>query len=449
MSKTRKAVDMLHGPMLLKILLFALPLALSSILQLLFNAADTIVVGRFAGSQALAAVGSNGALINLIVNAFMGLSIGANVIVARYRGQGKEEKINKAVHTSIFVSLLSGIFLAFIGFFLAPKLLLLMSTPEDVIDLSSLYLKIYFMGMPFLMLYNFGAAILRSIGDTKRPLYYLTLSGIVNVVLNLVFVIVFKMSVAGVAIATVISQMISSFLVIKSLCHEEGALKLELKKLAIDKECLIDIVKVGLPAGLQGCVFSLSNVVIQSSINTFGSIVVAGNSAAANVEGFIYVTMNSFHQSAVTFSSQNFGAKQYKRCDRALGISIACAAIFGTSLGLIFILFGKQLLSLYTNDPLVIEAGLVRMDYLFKFQAINGAMDVMVGGLRAIGYSVLPTIVSLTGVCAFRLVWIATIFKANPTINMLYLVYPVSWSITTSAHIISYVIARIKINKES
>jgi len=446
MRKTNRNVDMLNGPMFLKILMFALPLALSSILQLLFNAADTIVVGQFAGSQALAAVGSNGALINLIINVFMGLSIGSNVIVARYRGRGDELRINKAVHTSIAVSLLSGVFLAFVGFFLAPKLLLLMATPEDVIDLSSLYLRIYFMGMPFLMLYNFGSAILRSVGDTKRPLYYLTIAGIANVILNLIFVIIFKLSVAGVAIATVISQVISSFLVIRSLSKEEGALKLNIRKLAIDKEALLDIVKVGLPAGLQGCVFSLSNVVIQSSINTFGSIVVAGNSAAANVEGFIYVSMNSFHQSAVTFSSQNYGAKQYKRCDRALMISGACAAVIGTVLGLTFTFFGEQLLGLYTNDPLVIEAGMLRMSYMFKFQALNGLMDIMVGGLRGIGYSVMPTIVSLTGVCAFRLLWIATIFKADPTISTLYLVYPVSWGITSLTHILCYLFVRRKLN---
>lgn len=447
MNKTHKNVDMLNGPMFFKILMFALPLALSSILQLLFNAADTIVVGRFAGSQALAAVGSNGALINLIVNVFMGLSIGSNVIVARYRGKGDDKKINQAVHTSILIAFISGVILAFIGFFVAPLLLHLMSTPDDVIALSTIYIKIYFLGMPFMMLYNFGAAILRSVGDTKRPLYYLTIAGIINVILNLIFVIVFQMSVAGVAIATVISQIVSSLLVILSLTHEEGPLKLEWKKLKIDKYCLRDIVKVGLPAGLQGCVFSLSNVVIQSSINSFGSIVVAGNSAAANVESFIYVSMNSFHQAAVTFSSQNYGAKQYKRCDRALIISGASGAAIGTGLGLLFIFFGRELLGLYTNDPMVIEAGLVRMDYMFRFQAVNGLMDIMVGGLRGIGYSVLPTIVSLTGVCAFRLMWIATVFKASPTISTLYLVYPVSWTITTLAHVICYIIARRKIEK--
>lgn len=447
MNKKTRNIDMLNGPMLGKILLFAFPLALSSILQLLFNAADTIVVGQFAGSQALAAVGSNGALINLIVNVFMGLSIGSNVVAARYRGQGNELQINKAVHTSILISLISGVLLAFIGFFLAPQMLTLMGTPYDVIDLSALYLKIYFMGMPFLMLYNFGAAILRSVGDTKRPLYYLTIAGVVNVLLNLVFVIAFQMSVAGVAIATVISQIISSLLVLRTLMKETGALKVELKKLAIDKRSLIDITKVGLPAGLQGCVFSLSNVVIQSSINSFGSIVVAGNSAAANIEGFIYVTMNSFHQSAVTFSSQNFGAKKYDRCDKALVISGGLAATFGTVIGLVFTFFGKPLLGLYTTDPLVIEAGLVRMNYLFKFQALNGLMDIMVGGLRGIGYSVLPTVVSLTGVCAFRLLWVTTIFKMNPTISILYLVYPVSWAITAGTHVICYLFARRKIRK--
>jgi len=446
MNKT-KSIDMLHGPMLGKILMFALPLALSSILQLLFNAADTIVVGQFAGSQALAAVGSNGALINLIVNAFMGLSIGANVIVARYRGSGDEKKISLAVHTSILVSILAGILLAFIGFFIAPKLLTFMSVPSDVLPLSSLYLKIYFLGMPFMMLYNFGAAILRSIGDTRRPLVYLTIAGIINVGLNLIFVVYFHMSVAGVATATVISQVVSSILVLRCLMHENGAIRVYLNKLHVDMACFKEMVKIGLPAGLQGCVFSLSNVVIQSSINSFGSIMVAGNSAASNIEGFIYVTMNSFHQSAVTFSSQNYGAKQFDRCDKALLMSAACAMIVGFTMGQVFLLFGEQLLGLYTTDPAVMEAGFYRMNMLFKFQPINGLMDIMVGGMRGIGYSVMPTIVSLSGACVLRLVWIATIFKANPTIDMLYMVYPVTWTITVTAHICCYLWARKKIRK--
>lgn len=355
--------------------------------------------------------------------------------------------INRAVHTTIAISLICGVFLAFVGFFLAPELLWLMGTPADVIDLSSLYLKIYFIGMPFLMLYNFGAAILRSVGDTKRPLYYLTIAGVVNVVLNLFFVIVCGMSVDGVAIATVISEIISSILVLLSLMHETGSLKLELKKLAIDRRVLVDIARVGLPAGLQGCVFSLSNVVIQSSVNSFGSIIVAGNSAASNIEGFIYASMNAFHQSAVTFSSQNYGAKQYDRCDRALIISGGFAACVGTLLGLMFTLFGRQLLGLYTTDPLVVEAGMLRMNYLFKFEALNGLMDVMVGGLRGIGYSVLPTIVSLSGACVFRLIWVTTVFRLNPTVPTLYWVYPVSWLITVLAHIICYMIGRKRIRK--
>lgn len=443
-----KNIDMVHGPMFGKILIFALPLALSSILQLLFNAADTIVVGQFAGSQALAAVGSNGALINLIVNAFMGLSIGANVLVARYRGSQDHKKISLAVHTAIMVSIVSGIILAFIGFFIAPKLLLLMSVPEDVLPLSSLYLKLYFLGMPFMMLYNFGAAILRSVGDTKRPLIYLTIAGIINVVLNLIFVIYFHMSVAGVAIATVISQVVSSLLVLRCLMNVDDSIRIDLKQLKIDGACFKEIVKIGLPAGLQGCVFSLSNVVIQSSINSFGSVMVAGNSAAVNIEGFIYVTMNSFHQSAVTFSSQNYGAKQFDRCDKALIISAACAMFVGFSMGQLFILFREPLLGLYTTDPAVLAAGYYRMDMLFKFQPINGLMDVMVGGMRGIGYSVMPTVVSLSGACVLRLVWIATIFKANPTIDMLYMVYPVTWVITVTAHICCFLWARKKIRQQ-
>ena len=448
MAKSSRNIDMLNGPMFFKIIMFALPLALSSILQLLFNAADTIVVGQYAGSQALAAVGSNGALINLIVNAFMGLSIGANVIVARYRGKGDESGIHKAVHTSILVALICGCCLGVIGYFLAPQLLILMGTPEDVINLSSLYTKIYFMGMPFLMLYNFGAAILRSIGDTKRPLIYLTIAGVINVILNLFFVITFKMSVAGVALATVISHIISCVLVLRSLTKEEGSLKLEFNKLAIDKTILGEIVRVGLPAGLSGCVFSLSNVVIQSSINTFGSVVVAGNSAAGNIQGFLYVSMNSFHQSCVTFSSQNYGAKQYDRCDKALLISGTMAVVTGLSLSTLFIVFGEQLLSLYTNDPLVIKAGLLRMYWLFSFEALDGLMDILIAGMRGIGYSLLPTIVTVCGVCVFRLFWVYTVFAANSTIEVLYMAYPISWTITCIAHTTCYMIGRKKIRKK-
>ena len=449
MSK-KKDIDMLHGPMFVKILLFALPLALSSILQLLFNSIHfelirRIVVGQFAGSLALAAVGSNGALINLIVNAFMGLSVGANVIVARYHGSGNEGKVKNAVHTAITLSIVCGILLAFIGFFIAPQLLTLMSVPDDVIGLSALYIKIYFLGMPFMMLYNFGAAILRAIGDTKRPLVYLTISGIVNVLLNLVFVIVFHMSVAGVATATVISQVVSSLLVLKCLMNEQGSLRVDLKALKIDFSIFKEIARVGLPAGLQGCVFSLSNVVIQSTINSFGSVMVAGNSAAGNIEGFVYVVMNSFHQSAVTFSSQNYGAKQYDRCDKALIISAICGMSFGMLISLTFLYFKDILLGLYTTDPLVIEAGYIRMKILFVFQFANGLMDIMVGGLRGIGYSVMPTIISLTGACILRLVYISTIFPLNPTIENLYIIYPITWTITTIAHIIVYLIGRKKI----
>lgn len=446
MNKT-KSVDMIHGPMFMKIILFALPLALSSILQLLFNAADTIVVGRFAGKEALAAVGSNGALINLIVNLFMGLSIGCNVVVARYVGRGNHMKVQQTVQTSILVSVLGGILMGMIGFIIAPKLLIVMGTPVDVIELSSLYLKIYFMGMPFLGLYNFGAAILRSVGDTKRPLFYLAISGVVNIVLNLILVIYFHMSVAGVAIATVVSQIISSLLVLRALVREPGDLHFDLKSFGFDKDIFKEITKVGLPAGLQGCVFSLSNVVIQSAVNSFGSIVVAGNSASSNIESFIYVTMNSFHQSAVTFSSQNYGAKQYHRCDQALMISLLLAMTFGTCFGLLFITFGEQLLSLYTSDPAVIAAGLVRMKYLLYFQALNGAMDVMVGGMRGIGYSMIPTVVSLSGVCVLRLVYIATVFKHVGTIGCLYSVYPITWAITVFCHVCCYLWARKQIRR--
>ena len=443
-----KTVDMINGPMLGKILLFALPLALSSILQLAFNAADTIVVGRFAGSQALAAVGSNGSLINLFVNAFMGLSIGANVLVARYKGEGREDKMSRAVHTSVLLSMAGGCLVGILGFIAAPQLLHLMSVPSDVINLSSIYLRIYFIGLPCLMTYNFGAAILRSVGDTKRPLVFLIISGIVNVCLNLVFVIIFKMSVAGVALATIISELISAILVIVTLTKESGPLKLDLHKLSIDSAIFKEILKIGLPAGLQSCVFSLSNIVIQSNINSFGSTIIAGNSAASNVEGFVYIGINAFYQACLTFVSQNFGAKKLKRCDKALFLCSVSGVVVGLILGMGVYIFGSQVLGFYSTDPQVIAAGMIRLKIIVRTYCICGLMDITVGALRGIGHSFIPTCISLTGSCLLRLVWIATIFKINPTIEMLYIVYPVSWIVTYAAQFACYAISKRKLNQQ-
>ena len=413
MTQTRadRSADLTSGPMLQKIILFSIPLAASSILQLLFNAADVVVVGRFAGSTALAAVGSNGSLINLLVNLFVGLSLGANVVAARCFGAKDEHGIQDTVHTAVTLGLTSGVLLAVVGFFAARSLLELMSCPEDVIDLSSLYLKIYFIGMPMNMLYNFSSALLRAVGDTKRPLYCLAAAGIINVVLNLVFVIGFSMSVAGVALATIISETVSACLVTAMLVREKGALHLDLHKLGFHAGALKQILLIGLPAGLQSTVFSLSNVVIQSAINSFGSTVVAGSSASSNLEGFVYTAMNAFAQAAVTFTSQNMGARKYHNLDRVMRNCLLCAVVTGILLGGGAALAGRQLLHFYSSDEAVIAAGYERLWIICGTYLLCGIMDTLASSLRGLGYSVLPMVVSLIGSCLLRLVWIATIFQ--------------------------------------
>ena len=447
MDRQKKAgyqIDMIHGPLAGKILLFALPLMASSLLQLLFNAADIVVVGRFVGKEALAAVGSNGSLVNLLVNLFMGFSVGANVVVAQDLGGGREEDVRKSVHTAITLSLLSGLALTLIGATLARQLLELISSPEDVIDLATVYLRIYFCGMPANMLYNFGAAILRAQGDTRRPLYFLAIAGVTNVALNLLFVIVLEMSVAGVALATIISQYISALLVLQCLIRDKGALRLDLKKLGLDKRVVRRILQVGLPAGFQGIVFSLSNVVIQSSINSFNStVIVAGSSASANIEGFVYASMNAFYQTALTFTSQNYGAGQCKRVDRTLFLCQAYVVITGLVLGNLAVFFGPTLAGIYApGQQAVIAQAVLRLKYVCSLYCICGIMDTMVGILRGLGYSVVPMVVSMIGACGTRLLWVATIFRANPTPALLYLSYPVSWTITAVVHILFFLFIR-------
>ena len=448
MAKRSYEVDMCRGPLLGKILIFAFPLMLSGILQLLFNAADIVVVGRFAGSQALAAVGSTGALINLIINVFIGLSVGANVLVARYYGAGEKEQVSQAVHTSVLLSLLCGVVLIAVGVLLAQPLLELMGTPDDVIDMSATYMRIYFCGMPVIMLYNFGAAILRSVGDTKRPLYFLIVAGLINVVLNLFFVIVCGMDVDGVALATVISQVISAGLILLCLMRMEGPCHLDLHKLHIYKDKMWQIVRVGLPAGLQGCIFSISNVLIQSSVNSFGSVAMAGNTAAGNIEGFVYTGMNAIYQTALSFTSQNYGARQYHRISRVMRLCLALVTAVGLGLGLTAVLFHNQLLGIYSSDPQVIAYGTMRMRFVATLYFLCGIMDVMAGVMRGMGYSILPMIVSLTGACGLRILWIFTLFAANRTLSMLYVSYPVSWFITALAHLGCYFWVRRKMPRE-
>lgn len=448
-SSKKYEIDMCSGPIFTKMLLFTLPLMAASLLQLLFNAADIIVVGKFCGDNSMAAVGSNGSLINLLTTFFIGLSSGVNVLAARFYGSKSDDDLKKTVHTSILISIIGGIGLTFIGLFFAVGLLEIMSTPEEILPLAAIYLRIYFIGMPAVTIYNFGSAILRSIGDTKRPLYYLSISGVLNVIFNIIFVAAFHMDVAGVALATILTQYLSAFLVIRCLMNETGAIKLELRKLAIDKTKFLQIIRIGLPSGIQSTLFSLSNVVIQSSINLFGDVVVAGNSAASNLEGFVYVSMNSFAQAVVSFSSQNYGQHKFRRIWKIQLIGQACAAISGLVLGNLVSLLGNELLWIYSETQAVVDAGLVRFDYCAKPYFLCGMMDCAALGMRGIGYSILPMIVSLIGACGLRIVWLSTIFQLEQfhTIQTVYISYPITWAITASTHFICFVAAMHRLKK--
>ena len=428
-------IDMLNGPVFMPLIKFAMPLMLSGILQLMFNAADVIVVGRFAGDAALAAVGSTGSLTSLIINLFMGLSIGSNVMAARYYGAQDYRGMSKTVHTSMMLSVVFGAVLTVIGVVFAPTFLRWMGSPDDVIGLASVYLRIYFCGMLAVMLYNFGAAILRSIGDTRRPLIYLTIAGVVNVVLNLIFVIAFDMSVAGVALATLISQIISAALVVICLIRTEGAIHFDIRKMSIDREVFKGILRIGLPAGLQSTMFAIANVVIQSAINAFGSVAVAANSAAGNLDGFVYTAMNSVSQATTSFTSQNYGARRYDRLWRIFIVSIGCVSIVGIILGVGVWYFGDILLTMYTDSADVIAAGMVRLTWMCLPYVLCGFMEIIVGALRGIGYSVAPMIVSVFGACVFRLFWILVVCKLPGLNNIagIYMSYPVSWLITEAA----------------
>ena len=411
----------------------------------MFNADDVIVVGRFAGSQSLAAVGSTSALINLLINVFMGFSVGVNVLVARYYGGRKERDVSETVHTAVTLSLVCGLILVAVGLALTRPLLELMGTPDDVIDKAVLYMQIYFIGMPANMLYNFGSAILRAVGDTKRPLYYLSAAGVVNVILNLISVIIFHMDVAGVALATIISQAISAVCVLRCLMRHESCLKIRLGELKIHKEKLMGIVKVGLPAGMQGAIFSISNVLIQSSVNSFGSIAMAGNTAAQNIEGFIYNAMVAVYQANLSFTSQNYGAGKFSRINRIMFICIGVVSVVGFSIGVLAYGAGTSLLSIYSSDPEVIAYGMTRLQIIGLTYFTCGIMDTMVGSIRGIGYSVLPMLVSLTGACLFRIIWIFTIFQWSHTLLTLYISYPASWVLTATAHIVCFFLIRKKL----
>ena len=441
-QKVKNEIDMCNGPILKKMLVFTLPLMCSSMLQLLFNAADIIVVGRFAGDTALAAVGSTTSLVLLLSNLFIGLSVGANVLAARYFGAGKGNELSKTVHTSLLLSMISGLILTTMGILLAKPILQLMDTPDTVINLSVLYLRIYFLGMPAMLLYNFGSAILRAKGDTKRPLIYLSLAGIINVSLNLLLVIVFHLGVAGVGIATATSQVISASLMLRCLSKEKGGFRFSVKKLRLHKDKLVAILQIGLPAGVQSTLFSLSNVLIQASINSFGDVAMAGSAAAGNIEGFVYVAMNAFYQASITFTSQNVGAGKYHRVRPIMIRAVACVTVTGLVLGNLAYGFGNVLLLFYTTSPAVVIEGLRRLSYVSAWYFICGIMDTLVGVLRGLGYSIVPMIVSLIGACGLRIVWIMTIFQIPifHSLDTIYISYPVTWTITAGTHFICYLI---------
>jgi len=429
-------IDMTRGAILPKLLQFALPLMLSSMLQLLFNAADVVVVGRFAGDNALAAVGSNSALVNLLVNLFVGLSVGASILASRYYGAGEKEALRQTVHTAMMTGLLGGILLAVIGFLSAETLLTWMQSPEEVRRLAAIYLRIYFLGMPANLLYNYGAALLRAVGDTRRPLYYLTFAGIVNVTLNLFFVIVCEWSVAGVAIATVISQCLSAFLVLRCMIRDTGSMHLELRQLRIYSARLKQILLVGVPAGINGILFSLSNVVIQSYINSFGETVVAGNAAAMNVECFAFVASNAISQATIAFISQNYGAGRYDRLNPVVVRALACGVFAGGGMGILIAAAGPYLLRIFSDSSIVISIGAERMQIICGLYFLCSFMDVLVGAIRGLGYSVMPTLVSLVGICGLRVAWTAVLFRLPIvlTVEMIYWSYPATWIVTIIAH---------------
>jgi len=441
---------MCSGPILPGLLRLVLPLMLSSILQLLFNAADIIVVGNFASENSLAAVGSTTSLVNLMTNLFLGLSTGANVLTAHYMGAKDGEGVSKTIHTSFFISIVSGVLLTLIGTVFADDLLILMQTPDEVRELSALYLRIYFFGMIAMLVYNFGSSILRSKGDTKMPLYFLAIAGVVNVVLNLIFVIVFKMDVAGVALATVISQVVSAAMIVICLARETDCYKFDIRKLRPDKKIVLKILRIGIPAGFQGVVFALSNVVLQSSINGFGPVVMAGSAASASIEGFVWVAMNAFSQGAITFVSQNVGAGKYSRLNRIAFTSCASSAVTGLLLGNLAFVFGEQLLSIYDPRPEILDPGLTRMKLVCCFYFVCGLMDCIVGAIRGMGYAVTPTVVSLLGACGLRILWVFTVFRIPEyhTEFMLFLSYPLSWGITFMVHFICFIFMRRKFPKK-
>ena len=446
-TKTSKyEIDMCNGSILDKLVSFSIPLMLSGILQLLFNAVDIIVVGQFTGNEALAAVGSTTALINVFVNLFIGISLGASVLAARFYATGQEKEMSETVHTSITLALISGIAMGIIGVIAAKGALELMDTPDNVLNLSTLYMRIYFMGMPFFMLYNYGAAILRAVGDTKRPLLFLIISGATNVVLNLLLVIQFHLGVAGVAIATVISLCISCILVLRCLYLSDGSYQLRFNKLGMKTRYVKQIFQIGIPAGIQSTIINFSNVLLQSSVNSFGSVAMAGYTAANNILGFLYVSVNSITQACMSFTSQNYGVRKFKRMDKVLLECLGLTVIVALVLGGGSYLFGAELMHIYTKSTKVIECGVDIMLYTTVTYFLCGIMDLLPGALRGMGHSTVPMILSVIGTVGTRIVWIYVIFPCHRSLDFLFISYPVSWLLTIVMQVICFYFVRKKVH---
>ena len=448
-KKNKYEIDMCNGTIMDKLISFSLPLMLSGILQLMFNAVDIIVVGRFSGSQALAAVGSTSALINVFTNLFIGISLGANVLTARFYAAGREKEVSETVHTAITLALVSGIVMALVGLVFSKGALALMGTPDDVIGLSALYMRIYFLGMPFFMLYNYGAAILRAVGDTKRPLLFLMIAGVLNACLNMVLVIVFKLGVAGVAIATVISQMISCVLVLRCLCRSESSYRLRFSELGMKAYYLKQIFSVGVPAGIQSTVINFSNVLLQSSVNSFGSTAMAGYTAANNLLGFLYVSVNSITQACMSFTSQNYGVGKLKRMDRVLADCMILSVVVAVVLGCVCYGFGPEILQIYTEDSEVIACGMEILAYTTITYFLCGWMDLFPGALRGMGYSAVPMVLSVIGTVGTRVVWIFGIFPYHRSLAILFISYPASWIITIVLQVICFYFVRRRVHRRS
>lgn len=447
MKKNKYEIDMCNGTIMDKLISFSFPLMLTSILQLMFNAVDIIVVGRFSGSQSLAAVGSTTALINIFTNLFIGISLGANVLAARYYAAGRDKEMSEAVHTAIFLALISGLIMAVVGVGASRFALTLMGTPDDVIDLSVLYMRIYFMGMPFFMLYNYGAAILRAVGDTKRPLFYLIAAGLANVVLDLLLVIVIPLNVAGVAVGTVASQMVSCILVLRCLYRTEGSYQLRFSRLTIKSEHLKMIFQVGVPAGIQSTVINFSNALLQSSVNSFGSIAMAGYTAANNILGFLYVSVNAVTQACMSFTSQNYSVKKPKRMDRVLLDCIFLSAGIALVLGVGAWVFGSQVLRIYTTDADVIQCGLEILSITTVPYFLCGIMDLFPGAMRGMGYSAVPMVLSIIGTVGTRILWIYGFFPQHRSLHFLFISYPGSWIATIAMQAVCFFFVRKRCRK--